>query len=56
MNDLSGLIYFPPPLMKASLQRVVGKINNPAATGGPVIHVCGERGIRTPGTVTRTAV
>ncbi len=56
MNDLTGISFSPPPFLKASFQRVFDKKEPLRLTAEGSFMWCGERGIRTPGTVTRTAV
>jgi hypothetical protein len=45
------LFVFQQTLLKASFQWARGKTNNPAGAG--LFKFCGERGIRTPGTLVR---
>ena len=47
---------FLPVLHQASLVRPCRKQNHPDSRRGGLHLLCGERGIRTPGTVTHTAV
>ena len=53
-NPYGFLFIFLQALLKASIQRAFSKTNNPADAG--FVWPCGERGIRTPGTVSHTAV
>ncbi len=55
INPDGFLLFSLQPLLKASFQRVFGKITIPPV-GGIYFVFGGERGIRTPGTVSHTAV
>jgi hypothetical protein len=54
LNNPPGFYLFSLSLPESKLSDGFGKINNPAIAG--LFKLCGERGIRTPGTVTHTAV